>query len=291
MIERRGRVLASEFRITVDGEDVARALDTLPFRAAQDGWPTRLHRLEVRREGAGYRIREDGQAREHVPDADAVGRSVHERVHTLALAALDGHAKLHAGCATFRGRGVLFAGAGRSGKTTLMARLLYEGFDVQGDDTVVLRDGHASAVPRRFRVRRGTLTLVPQLASRTPPWAVNSPPNGYHVAVIDPAELGFPWRIAWVPVETVFFLVPAHGSPSRVAACPRYQMARYLMSQSTPPAVGVRAWIRDIATLVERADCHVLELGELDEAVTAVTGALTDAGPTSHPIAGRMTDG
>jgi hypothetical protein len=119
--------LSSEFRITVDGEDVARALDALPFHATQDGGATRRHRLEVVREAGGYRIREDGRAGEHVPDPAAVGRSVQERIHALGLAGLDGHAKLHAGCATFRGRGVLFAGAGRSGKTTLMTRLLYDG--------------------------------------------------------------------------------------------------------------------------------------------------------------------
>lgn len=283
MIERRGRVLASEFSVAVDGEDVARALDTLPFRATQDVRATRRHRLEVVREGEGYRIREDGRVREHVPDVEAVSRSVQERVHALALAALDGHALLHAGCATFRGRGVLFAGAGRSGKTTLMTRLLYEGYAVQGDDTVVLRDGRATAFPRRFRIRRGTLALVPQLSSRTPPWAVDSPPNGYHVVVVDPAELGFSWRIAPVPVDVVFFLSPAHGSPSRAVPCPRYDMASRLMSQSIAPAAGARAWIREIATLVGRADCHVLELGELDSAVRAVNDALTGAGPESHP--------
>jgi hypothetical protein len=56
-------------------------------------------------------------------------------------------------------------------------------------------------------------------------------------------------------------------------------MASQLMSQSVPPAGGARAWIREIATLVSRADCYVLELGELDSAVRAVTDALTRAVP------------
>ena len=279
MIERRGRVLSSEFSVAVDAEDVARVLDALPFRAVQEGAATRCHRLEVVREGEGYRIREDGHVREHVPDVDAVSRSVQERVHALALAALDGHARLHAGCATFRGRGALFAGPGRAGKTTLMARLLYEGFGVQGDDTVVLRDGRAMALPRRFWIRRGTLDLVPQLSSRLPPWAADGPADGYHIVVLDPAELGFPWRIAPVPVDAVFFLSPVHGSPSCAVPCPRYQMARRLMSQSIAPTTGTRAWIREIATLVGRAECYVLELGELDSAVSAVRAGLAGLRP------------
>jgi hypothetical protein len=278
VIERRGRVLSSEFSVSVDEENAARVLDTLPFHAVQDVAATHRHRLEVVREDQGYRIREDGQAQAHLLDAEAVGSSVQDRINALALAEMSGHAKLHAGCATLGGRGALFAGPGRSGKTTLMTRLLHEGFAVQGDDTVVLRDGDAMAVPRRFRVRRGTLTLVPQLSARAPAWALESPPNGYHVVVVDPVDLGFGWRITPVPVDVVFFLVPNHGSPSRAIPCPRYRMASMLMTESVPPAAGARALIREIAALVGRADCYVLELGELDSAVTAVNAAVAGAG-------------
>jgi hypothetical protein len=219
VIERRGHVLSSEFFVSVDEENAARILDTLPFHAVQDVTATHRHRLEVVREEQGYRIREDGQAQAHLLDAEAVGSSVQDRINALALAEMGGHAKLHAGCATLGGRGALFVGPGRSGKTTLMTRLLHEGFAVQGDDTVVLRDGDAMAVPRRFRVRRGTLTLVPQLSDRAPAWALEGPPNGYHVVVVDPVDLGFGWRITPVPVDVVFFLVPNHGSPSRAIPC------------------------------------------------------------------------
>ena len=278
MIERRGRVLSSEFSVSVDEESAARVLDTLPFHAVQDVTSTHHHRLEVVREEQGYRIREDGQAQAHLLDVEAVGSSVQDRINALAMAEMGGYAKLHAGCATLGERGVLFAGPGRSGKTTLMTRLLHEGFAVQGDDTVVLRDGYAMAVPRRFRVRRGTLTLVPQLSARAPAWALKGPPNGYHVVVVDPVDLGFGWRITPAPVDVVFFLVPKHGSPSRVIPCPRYRMASMLMTESVPPATGARALIREIATLVARADCYVLELGELDSAVTAVNAAVAGAG-------------
>jgi hypothetical protein len=291
VIERRGHVLTSEFWVSVDGEDAARVLDALPFHAVQDVTATRRHRLEVVREEQGYSIREDGQTREHLFDAESLGSSVQDRIQALALAGMASHAKLHAGCATQRGRGVLFVGPGRSGKTTLMTRLLYEGFAVQGDDTVVLRDGCAMAVPRRFRVRRGTLALVPQLSSRAPAWALEGPPNGYHVVAVDPVDLGFTWRIGPVPVEVVFFLVPGHGSPSRAIPYPRYRMASLIMSESVPPAEGARAWIREIAMLVGRAQCYVLELGELDSAVTVVNAALAGPGPGPQPSCAATGEG
>src|SRR5262249_13683685 len=104
---------------------------------------------------------------------------------------------------------------------------------------------------------------------------------------LDPAELGFPWRIAPMPVDVVFFLAPVHGSTSRVLPCPRYQMACLLMSQSVPPAAGVRALIRDVAELVAEAKCYVLELGELDSAVRAVTATVAWDAPES-PASSNM---
>jgi hypothetical protein len=287
VIERRGRLLACEFQVAGEDDVVLRALERVPFHAEQDVATTRRHRLEVAREGDGYRIREDGRPGDLLPDPEALARRVQERIHALALDALDRHPKLHAGCGTRGGCGVLFAGAGRSGKTTLMTRLLYEGFHVHGDDTVVLQDGRALAVPRPFGVRLGTLTLVPQLRPRMPAWAADGPPDGYQVLAVDPAELGFTWRIAPVRVDAVFFLEPAHGSPSRAVPCPRYRMAQRLMSQSLPPAGGARAWIREIATLVERAACHVLEIGELDSAVEQVDSVLCSL--SRDPIAAPPT--
>jgi hypothetical protein len=79
-------------------------------------------------------------------------------------------------------------------------------------------------------------------------------------------------------MDVVFFLVPNHGSPSRAIPCPRYRMASMLMTESVPPAAGARALIREIATLVAQADCYVLELGELDSAVSAVNAAVARAG-------------
>ena len=68
-------------------------------------------------------------------------------MHDLAFAAFAGCSKIHAGCADFGGRRMLVVGRGRAGKTTLMTRLLFEGFAVQGDEMVIVRNGRVLAYP------------------------------------------------------------------------------------------------------------------------------------------------
>ena len=83
------------------------------------------------------------------------------RMHELALAALPEFTRIHAGCATWGGRRFVAAGPPRSGKSTLMARLLYEGFHVHCDDLILLQGGEVLPYPRRFFLRRAGAALIP----------------------------------------------------------------------------------------------------------------------------------
>lgn len=68
-------------------------------------------------------------------------------LHWLAI--LDGNVVVHAGAVARGGRGILIAGAGNAGKTTLTRALLHDGFDFLGDNVVeVGRD--VAGVPRLF---------------------------------------------------------------------------------------------------------------------------------------------
>jgi hypothetical protein len=160
-------------------------------------------------------------------------------------------------------------GAPQAGKTTLMTRLLYAGFAVQGDELVLVRDGEALPYPRRFGVRALTVPLIPQLAAFASPG-----PGGPGSLIVDPLHLGFDWRIEAGPVAAVLYLEPNHGGPSRLEPCPTHVMAQWVMSQSTGPAAGKRQWIRDVCAILDRASSHILRLGDLDGAVDAVKQAL-----------------
>jgi hypothetical protein len=265
-------VLACRFDIAVDCERLAAWLAPMLPHAEQHYPVSRHHRFEVRREDGGYRILEDGQARALAPAAEPAGAALCARIHELALAALPEFTKVHAGSASWDGRRFLAVGPAQSGKTTLMTRLVYEGFSVHGDELVLLRAGDALPYPRRFGVRPRTLALIPQLAEFARPAA-----GGPRPIVTDPLQLGFEWTIAPAPVDAVFFLEPDHAGPSRLRPCPKYLMAQRVMSQSTPPRTGGRDWIRDVCAMLDRARAYVLSLGDLDSAVAAVKEGLRGA--------------
>jgi hypothetical protein len=262
-------LLACRMRIAVDCERLAARLAPTLHHAVQRYPVARVHRFDVRRRDGRYRIEEDGAERTVEPSPQAAAFALGRRIHELALAALPEFTKVHAGCASWLGRQFLAVGPPRSGKTTLMARLLYEGFTVHGDELVLVRAGEALPYPRRFGVRPPTLSLVPQLLAFAGGTSPASKPM-----IVDPAQLGFDWTIAPAPVDAVFFLEPNHGGRTYLRPCPRYLMAQLVMSQSTPPGAGQRAWIRDVCGILDPARCYTLSVGDLDTAVAALKDGL-----------------
>ena len=63
---------------------------------------------------------------------------------------------------------VLVVGPSGSGKTTLAARLLLDGADVQGDESVLVRRDASLAVPRALHLKPGYAPLLPELAALAP---------------------------------------------------------------------------------------------------------------------------
>lgn len=245
-------------------------LDRLCQRAEQDYPASEHHRFEVHRADGGYRIVEDGRDEGWEPRAGAVGYVLFQRMHRTALAALGEFTKIHAGCASWKGRRFLVVGAAQSGKTTLMTRLLYEGFTVFGDELVLLRDGQAMAYPRRFGVRPPTVALVPQLSSLAPA------STSLRAFAVDPVVLGFEWRITQGPVAAVFVVEPNHEGVSAVTSCPKHRIAQRIMTQSWAPSGGVRAWIAEVCAMLAVADSYELRLGDLATAVAALKATVEE---------------
>ena len=270
-------VLACEFHIVTDIEPFVLWLDAVRSSATQDYPVSRRYRIDVHREAGGFRVREDGSDQGLESSLEGAGAIVVQRIHELAFEAVADYTKVHAGSATWRGRRFLVVGAGRAGKSTLMTRLLCEGFPVEGDELVLLREGRAVAYPRRFGIRRPTLGLVPQVGALAPALAGTPDPlgaGGYHVLALDPAQLGFAWQIRPGPVDHVFLLDGFHEGRSRAADCATHVAMRRVMAQSTPPRRGPAAWVRDVSTAVARARCHTLALGDLDSAVAVLRECL-----------------
>jgi hypothetical protein len=272
ILRRDVRLLACEFELVSDGADVMREIDRFVPRPIQPILAGRRHRLEARRADGAYRLRVDGRPSGQEPDAAAAARTLFWRMHELSLAALPEFSRMHAGCASWGGRRIVAAGPARSGKTTLMARLLFEGFDVHCDDLVLLRRGAALPYPRRFFIRPESVALIPQLAARSVDpleWGGWDPGS----LAVDPSALGFEWRIECAPVDVVLFL-ERDAAGARLEACPRHSMAERLMFQSNAPAGGPGAWVRDVCALLDRAACFVLRSGDLESSVSVVKDLL-----------------
>jgi hypothetical protein len=271
IFERSYRLLACEIGLSTDCERLLARFDGMMQRAAQ-GYPvSRHHRFQAWRLGGRYRICENGQEREWQEDPRSAAAALFRRIQDLALEALPEFTKLHAGCASARGKRLVAVGPAHSGKSTLMARLLYEGFAVHCDDIVLLRGGEALPYPRRFWIRPPTLPLIPQLAavaSRRPE------AEGDDELALDPSELGFEWRVEPGPVDAVLFLEPGREGETRLERSPKYEMASRVMAHSSLPAAGARQWISDIVSMLDRADCYVLHWRALEPSVRLVTRAV-----------------
>ncbi len=123
------QLLACEFHLAVECSRLAAWLAAAVPGAIQEYPVSSRHHIEVLGEPGRYRLRERGPERAVAAGVDEAGTELMGRLHQLALDALGGYTKVHAGCASLGGRRLMAVGAGRSGKTTLMARLLYEGFE------------------------------------------------------------------------------------------------------------------------------------------------------------------
>ena len=252
-----------------DCQEFVDAFDGRVQHASQNFAASRCHRLEVWKNERGYSLKEDGRELDPQADAESAAEAVLWRMQELSLAALPEFTKIHAGCASWQGKRFLMAGPTRAGKTTLMTRMLYEGFAVYCDDIVLLRHGQVFPYPRRLWIRAEAVRLLPQIV----PFVVRSRKMRNHFS-IDLTELGFEWHIDGAPVDAVFFLEPNHGADTRLEEYPKYAMAQLIMSQSNLPAAGAHEWVKDVVAMLDTASSYLLHCGKLDSAIKAIKSAL-----------------
>jgi hypothetical protein len=180
--------------------------------------PDAVHPIPAQRElrytveatDAGFAIAEEGDALAVVATPEQAADAVHVRAHRRAfeLASLSGWARVHAATVDLDGVRVLVVGPSGAGKTTLAARLLLDGADVQGDESVLVRRGESFAVPRALHLKPGTDRVLPELAPLLP-----SLPVVDDVTVLDPARLGRRIELRIAPVAHVVVL--ARRDPDR----------------------------------------------------------------------------
>jgi hypothetical protein len=273
----RFQLLSCAFEIRTNALPLFERLAYIVQRADQSAIAvTARSTIEVLSTGEGYRIR-DEEGEDVELSLVAAVEAIFQRLHRRALASVPDHIAIHAASLMHEGRLVLLTGPKRAGKTTLALRLLFEGWEVAGDELVLLQGGWAMAFPRRFYVRDTSLSLLPQLqaVAGRPPF-VASPTEGTLIAV-DPTRFGRPWRIAPAPVSAILHLEPNHGGRTVARACGKVEMARRVMSECTPPASRRPDWIGDLCRTVDGATTAILQVGELDSAALVIRSILAQS--------------
>jgi hypothetical protein len=267
------RTLSREYRLRSSSAAAIEAFAFVEAAPRMPGPPEETIVLPLDQVGDFYRLRlPNGLVQEGSPQhligelSVALGGSIESECA--------GRPMLHAATAHWNRVRSVFLGRGGYGKTTLMLRLLQEGFVVEGDEIVVVGPDAAQAVPRRLRVKEGSLSVVPELAALIR--AAPSLPDWDHRLIYSmvPDIRGEGWTAGASKVGNLVFIEPNHGGSSVLSVMRPDEAFDRLVAEAVMPAAGkarAAAWLRLVA---QRASCWRLQLGGLDRAVSRLKRCL-----------------
>ena len=208
-------------------------------------------------------VSEEGDALEAVDSADGVLDLIYRRVHHRAfeLASLRGWVRLHAAVVDGSGGRTLIVAPSGTGKTTLSCRLLLDGAAVAADESVMIRNGIALPVARRFHLKSDLEAAVPDLG----PYTTELPSlGGGSVRAFDPSEANFPWSVTQAQVAHVVLLERGVERStltpgSAVAVMPE------IVAESFPHQEPTGALLAEIAAVLTRAQCWRLRMHSVNQ--------------------------
>jgi hypothetical protein len=223
----------------------------------------------------GYDVAEEGDALARVATPEEAADVVHVRAHRRAfeLASLAGWVRLHAATVDLDGVRVLVVGPSGAGKTTLATRLLLDGAEVQGDESVLVRRGESLAVPRALHLKPGTDRVLPELAPVLP-----SLPVVNDVTVLDPARLGRPVELRLAPVAHVVLLAERSDPPAGVVTCAPVDggtVLEALLTDAFPLTETKARMVSVLAGAMVSARGHRLTSGPPGAMVETLRGAIS----------------
>ena len=259
------RTLAHEFRIH---SQVPEALDLFRFSEAAPEMPGQALApidLEIEATGSFFRMAlPGGRAREG--SLDYLLSEFQLALWSLNQVEMTGSPALHAASVTRGQRGVFVGDAG-CGKTTLVLRLIGEGFAIEGDALVVVGPGWTMALPRRLQVRDGSLPWFPDLAAEIAASPAIVDWDGRTVYSVDPGMGRRTWRIERGPVDHLIFIEPNHGGAAVMGELTPDQAFARLVDKAYMPPSGKAAAAARLRMLALGARSWKLQLGDLERAV------------------------
>lgn len=204
---------------------------------------------------------------------DAV-KHVYGFINFIIRSRMPGKLFIHGGCASYNEKTFLVVGEKWAGKTTLLCKLLLEGFDVHGDESVILEETHVIPFPRRFFLKEESLLQLPELKELclSSTRYVFDDKKGYF---IDPLGLGKTWSLAPKTPDSIIYLVPSHGEASKKEQIPGWQITEKIFKQADNFSNDAAQQLKDLSRLVNEARCYVLHSGNLEQAVQIIKESLS----------------
>ena len=271
------QILACTFEIRTDSVELVESLRYLVQQAEQD-YPVREHHTyALYRDGDHIVIAEDMEPCDFELGSAGILENLFKRVHNKAFEALPDHVRVHAASGFLGDRFFIFSGDKYAGKSTLTLKLLHEGFDMVGDELVMLNHEEAVTFPRKMYVRGQCLELLPEFQglSESLPFVSNA--TEPHMIAFDPLDVGRRWDIRPALLGAVIYIEANHGGRSRLVPCGKLDMVQKIVMQCTPPITPSSQWVGAVTSAVNRAETFILEFGDLDGAVKALRRAIEKA--------------
>lgn len=268
------QLLGCEIALATTCSEIAEKFDYLCVGATQRYPISRRVAYRIERVGDQYLLWEDDAVGCQDGNADRILIELFRRVYAAVYAEMPGCPRLHAGSGAYQGRLFLAVGPKGAGKSTLMTRLLFDGFTVFGDEMVLGLGRDAIALPRRFHLKAPGLHLLPEVMALVDRLPFVTSDAGHKIFALDPTDVGLPWTIYRGRPEAIFFLHQNHGGATQVEPCSQVDMIQALMTQSALDDDGV-TWIRSIGMLVRDAECYNLRVGDLSSAASVIAATLT----------------
>jgi hypothetical protein len=275
-LQRQFQLLNSLITFETGQDDLQNVIDFVSQDASQNT-PVRTESfISVQTDRNGYRINRDGQCYQ-------VGKSSWDLVYTLlrliheqVFQNVPDCIRVHAGCADYRDSRFIVIGDKGAGKTTLMLRMLFEnkGFQVSGDEMVLINGNCGMPFPRRFHIKSGNVRLVPEIGpclEKSPGFQVE---GSHWLHGFSPTEAGFPWKIVSKQINAVYFLTPNHDGDSRVEECSGLQMVQKMMPMSYFSESDEHLKIQELCRLSSEVRSYFLHIGYLDKAVAIIRDQL-----------------
>lgn len=278
------QVLACEVSIATTCREIADKLDYVAVRAEQQYPLSRRVAYQIDRDDDTFLIRENDEVCFDDGSADRILIELFRRMHAVVYGQMAGCPRLHAGSGMCEGTLFLAAGPKGVGKSTLMTRLLFEGFTVFGDEMVLGLGDEVIALPRRFHLKAPALGLLPQVAAVADGLPFVMGDSGHKIIAFDPIDAGLPWAIRPGRPAAIFFLQPNHNGMTTVEPCSKVTMIQSLMTQSALDGDDGSSWIRSLGTLVRGAECHTLRVGNLSSAAGLLRDTLQAAAQRNHSM-------